>query len=286
MQRIIGKQKRRGTTMLALFATFLGVRAADAAPVVLDIKREVQLDDQSCWAAVSVMALRAFKASGVEQLSQRELIFYRTARIEFPRDLDDERKKVALGNARRDCDTNLALCSSLGVPWLYSLFSEDLPSGKALAPGHFKKEIKERKRPVIIEWDYSDTDHSAGDTPETEHFLIVIGYDDTNPDEPMLRVWNPWPTAEREAAILAAGGGPVERESWIPYSTYVNPDSGNGLKAMHEGDRYKLRTKRLALLLGSYPRLVKLGPPAAPPVNARLERGGAALAGPLGHTVR
>lgn len=285
MQRIIQKRDRSGAAMLALFATFVGMRTAASAPLVLDIEREIQINDQSCWAAVSVMALRAFKKSGVEQLTQRDLIFYREANIAFPRDLEDEAKAAALRTARTDCGDNLGLCRGLGRPWLYSLHSQAVPAGKALAPGHFRKEIKDRKRPVIIGWDYGNTDHSSGNNPQGEHYLIVIGYDGTDRNDPKLRVWNPWPTAEREAEILAAGGGPVVREFWMPYSVYVDPDRGDGLRANHEGDLYKLRTRRLTLSLG-YPALVPLAAATSPPTPADTDRRNAMTAeggGGLGH---
>ncbi len=256
MQRIIQKQNRPAPAVMALFATLLGMRTAQAAPVVLDIEHEIQLNEQSCWAAVSVMALRAFKESGVQQLEQRELVFYREAGIAFPKDLDDNAKVKALNNARTDCGAELAGCRGLGNPWLYSLYSQRVPAGKALAPGHFRKEIKDRKRPVIIGWDYSGTAHSP-DTPDGEHFVIVTGYDDTDPDDLKLRIWNPWPTVKREREIEAEGRGPVVREFWISYSAYLNPDDGDGPKAKHEADVYKLRTRRLSLVLG-YPALVKL----------------------------
>lgn len=256
MQRIIQKQNRPAPAVLALFATLLGIRSAQAAPVLLDIEREIQLNEHSCWAAVSVMALRAFKRSGVEQLDQRELVFYREAGIAFPRDLDDPVKAAALTNARADCGADLGGCRGLGNPWLYSLHSQRVPAGRALAPGHFRKEIKDRKRPVIIGWDYSDTTHSP-DTPGGEHFVIVTGFDDSDPDDLKLRIWNPWPTEEHERRIRAAGGDPVVREFWISYSSYLNPVGGDGHKARHEVDVYKLRTRRLSLTLG-YPAFVKL----------------------------
>jgi hypothetical protein len=282
MQRIIQGRDRSGPAVVALVATFLGIRTAAAAPVQLDIEREIQINEKSCWAAVSVMAMRAFKSSGVEQVPQLELIFYREADIAFPKDRQIAEKAAALKTARDDCTLNMGMCRGLGAPWLFSLHSQNVPPGRALAPGHFRKEIKDRKRPVIIRWDYGNTDHSSGNNPETEHYLIVIGYDDTDGDDPKLLVWNPWPTAQKEAEIEAAGGT-VVREFWMPYSRYLNPDQGDGLKAVHEGDIYKLRTRRLSLSLG-YPALVRLADavPAAPRVDTR-ERHARSAEGGGGH---
>jgi len=256
MHRIIKNQQGRVTHVMASVAAFLGIQGAQAEPVVLDIPREVQLTDQLCWAAVSVMALRAFRNSGVRQLTQRELLVYREAEVRFPRDIDSKKEKELFEKTKRDCDSDLQMCSKLGEPWLYSLFEDRVPEGKALSPGHFRKEIRERGRPVIIEWDYTDVAqdeiHPGGD-----HFLIVIGIDDSDPQNPLLKVWNPWPTKDAEERLVAAGRGPVVREKWIPYSAYVTPDEFPGLRAIHGGDRYKLRNRKFPLALG-YPKLIKL----------------------------
>ena len=256
MQCIIQKQDRRVFKLVSLLAAFLCMRAATAAPFILDIEREIQLTDQTCWAAVSVMALRAFKDEGVEQYSQRDLILFHEADVEEPADLRDPEIKATLKILREeDCRDDLALCSSLGEAYVLGLHSDTLPHGKALTPAHFKKEIVVRKRPVIIQWDYRGTDPRDDSTPKIKHYLIVIGYDDSTA-EPRLRIWNPWPTASLEQKIRAAGGAPVVREEWIPYSRYLNP--GDGVKARHEADEYKLRETMLSMLLGRYPSLATI----------------------------
>ncbi len=271
MQCIIRKQDRRVVVLATLLAAFLCMRAASAAPFILDIEREVQLTDQTCWAAVSVMALRAFKDEGVEQFSQRDLILFHEADVEEPADLRDPEIKAVLKILREeDCKDDLALCSSLGNTYFLGLHSDAVPHGKALTPAHFKKEIVVRKRPVIIQWDYRATDADDDSIPKVKHYLIVIGYDDSTP-EPMLRLWNPWPTAKREAKIRAAGGT-VEREKWIPYSRYLNPDSGNGVKARHEADEYKLRETMFSIVLGRYPDLATIDSRGRV-INAGIPRG-------------
>jgi hypothetical protein len=273
MQCIIGKQDRRVFTLFALLAAFPCMRSAGAAPVVLDIQREKQLTDQTCWAAVSVMALRAFADDGVDQLTQRDLILYREARINGPADLKKPANKRRLKRLQdEDCKTSLTLCSKPGLTFLYTLRSDEVPLGKALTAEHFKKEIVGRKRPVIIQRDYRGADNPDGDLPSGEHYVIVVGYDDTGP-EPRLRVYNPWPTQKREDAIVAAHRAVEPREEWISYSQYLNPDHGAGFRAVHDGDEYKLRKSALlALMLGPYPPLVDFDP-LLTRIDARLGRG-------------
>jgi hypothetical protein len=272
MQCIIEKQDRRVFTLCTLLAAFLCMRVASAARVELDIPREVQLTDQTCWAAVSIMALRSFEADGAEQLTQRELILYREAHINTPADLKKPANKRRLKRLEtEDCKDSLTLCSKPGLTFLYTLRSEDVPLGKALAAEHFKKEIVDRKRPVIVQRDYRGVSDANGDLPSGEHYVIVIGYDDAGP-EPRLLVYNPWPTQERADQMIAAHRAVKPREEWIPYSQYLDPPVSAGYRAAHEGDEYKLRKfPLLAMLLGPYPPLVEFEPPTRR-IDARLSR--------------
>lgn len=272
MQCIIQEKDRRVITLLTLLAAFLCMRVAGAEPTVLDIQREIQLTDQTCWAAVSVMALRSLKGDGVEQLTQRDLILFREARINSPADLKKPANKRVLKRLREeDCKDDLTLCSKPGLTFLYTARSEEVPLGKVLTAEHFKKEIKGRKKPVIVQRDYRGVSNGNGDLPSGDHYVIVIGYDDAGP-EPKLLVYNPWPTAEHEAEIERAGRT-VKREEWIPYSQYVNPNTGNGLRATHDGDEYKLRkSSLLAVMLGAYPTLAEFDPPSRR-IDARVSRG-------------
>lgn len=269
----IKKQDRRVMTLalFALLAAFLCSRAVAAAPVILDIPREVQLTEQTCWAAVSTMALRANKSSGARQLTQHDIIIFRDLGLDEETDFDDPEIQDAIRLQASDCDDDLALCAGMGTPYLFGLRSEKVPVGKALTFGHFRKEI-DRKSPVIIEWDYRRVVNPDPDDPRAKHYLIVVGYDDSNPSDLKLRVWNPWPTKAKKDLILSEGGS-VEHEFWLPYSKYLNPDGGNRLRARHEGDVYKIRkTPLLAMLLGRYPNLIGLNTLPAPPIHAELRR--------------
>jgi hypothetical protein len=273
MQCINEKKDRRVTMLFMLLAAFLCMRGAGAAPVELDIPREVQLTDQTCWAAVSIMALRSFEDEGVDQLTQRDLILYREAQIRTPSDLKKPAKKRRLKRLEdEDCKTSLTLCSKPGLTFLYTLRSEEVPMGKALTAEHFKKEIVERRKPVIVQRDYRGVSNDNGDLPVGEHYVIVIGYDDTGP-EPKLLVYNPWPTKNRADLIEAAHRTLGPREEWIPYSQYLNPPANSGFRAAHEGDEYKLRKfPLLAMLLGPYPTLAEFDPPSRR-IDARVSRG-------------
>jgi hypothetical protein len=272
MQCIIEKTGSRVLAHFALLAAFLCMRAAAAAPVVLDIEREKQLTDQTCWAAVSVMALRALEEDGVEQLTQRDLVLYREARIRTPGDLRKAANQRKLKRLREeDCKASLTLCSKPGPTFLYGARSEQVPLGKVLTAEHFRKEIVDRGRPVIIQRDYRGLGDAEGDLPTGEHYVIAIGYDDSG-SEPRLLVYNPWPTRQREEQMVRAGRT-VTRETWIPYSQYLNPPRSAGFRAAHDGDEYKLRkSPLLAMLLGRYPPLADDPPPAH--LDARIGRSG------------
>jgi hypothetical protein len=246
-------------------AALLCVSPALADVSTIEVKREVQLTDSLCWAAVSTMAVRAFETSNSAPVTQLDIVVYRQAGIKTRQDLIDRDEDLVA--ARDDCDP-LAQCDGVDNPWLFDLNSTKVAAGKVLTERHFRRDIKVRKRPIIIQWDYSDADGLADDTPQARHVLIVTGYNDADPEH-MLRVWDPWPTVERADEATE----PVGREKWISYDTYVDPGSDHGLKAVHGFDEYKLRRVGQAAPAG-YPALAN--PPqrqvSGPPINLSFRR--------------
>ena len=213
---------------------------------VLDIKGEAQAADQLCWAAVSTMAVRAFKSADFPPPSQLDLIAYKQAGIKTAAKLDDaknpenEREQQLhqrLENAKRDC-RNIDLVNATSEElWLFNLKSSRLPKGKVLSPEQFRFEFETRKRPVAIRWKYEGKKPTNGRIRTGDHALIIKGF---NPDTEELLVFDPWPALSPD---FPRDPIPAPHEKWIPYNTYLNPQSAAGMDAVarHEFDEFKLR---------------------------------------------
>ena len=212
---------------------------------VLDnIGKEVQEEDQLCWAAVSTMAVRAFPEDGeFRHPTQREIVIYRRAGIKSASDLNkavtgtSPSLKSKLDKAQITCG-GFGLCNALNPDGLhlYELTSTKVGAGKVLTPAHFEIEIDDRNRPVPIRWFYRGLRKTNGRFRNGEHALIVTGYKSATHE---LRIWDPWP------ALLNPDPLPGQHEKWIPYDTYVDPQNDQGMDAVahHESDQYKLRRK-------------------------------------------
>jgi hypothetical protein len=213
---------------------------------VLDnIKREVQEGDQLCWAAVSTMAVRAFKGPGFVPPTQRDLVVFKKAEIktvekrklaEHPDVANPRQVKLRdrLQLARGDCGATGSCNLSSAELWLFDLKSATVPAGKVLSPEHFRFEIGQRQRPVAIRWNYRGQEPTHGRIRTGDHALIVTGF---NPLTHELRVFDPWP-ANADPDPL-----PAPHEKWIPYETYLDPQNEAGMDAVavHQHDEFKLR---------------------------------------------
>jgi hypothetical protein len=219
----------------------------------LNMRREVQRDTLLCWAAVSVMAIRAFpRRGGFRHASQEDVVAYERARISSLLPKGTPEPEV-LRRARLAFERGMA--NSAGNPWLLGLdrtrvksVGKDQP--RMLSKAHFLKEIRFRKRPILIRWVYGSKKQAPGKRSGA-HEMIVTGYNDQTHE---IRIWDPWPAANmRDTA-------PAKRERWIPYSRYVNPVSDQGVKvsAQHQFDEFALRLKGERFDASSYPRLVKI----------------------------
>jgi hypothetical protein len=213
---------------------------------VLDnIGKEVQEEDQLCWAAVSTMAVRAFPEDGeFRHPTQREIVIYRRAGIKSASDLNkavtgtSPSLKSKLDKAKITCG-GFGLCNALNPDGLhlYELTSTKVGAGKVLTPAHFEIEIDDRNRPVPIRWFYQGLRKTNGRFRNGEHALIVTGYKSATHE---LRIWDPWP------ALLNPDPLPRPARKADPYDTYVDPQNDQGMDAVahHESDQYKLRKGR------------------------------------------
>jgi hypothetical protein len=217
---------------------------ASADVSTIEVPREIQQADEVCWAAVSTMAVNSFGLKikvkvndnpdyEIQPLTQQAIIALQQTGVMTAKQLKDNRK--AFDDAWDACDP-VTDCASVGKPWLYRLASSSIAAGKMLSQDVFAKDIGERKTPIIIQWNYPSDSQAQPDNPQGSHVLIVTGY---NPGDSVktLRVWDPWPTVER----AAQRDQPPEREKWISYQQYANPDNDLGAIAEHEGDLFKLR---------------------------------------------
>ncbi|HEU4591722.1 MAG TPA: hypothetical protein VFS13_12510 [Steroidobacteraceae bacterium] len=221
------------TSRLVLIACLLPVTAS-AAKHVLDLKREQQQGDSLCWAAVSTMAVRSLPRDLLDpQITQQRTVVYALAEVHTRTErLFTRRENFKNAEARckdiRDCD-------QIFEPWLYRIDSTRLAPGMVLPESAIAHEIVVRKRPVIIQWDYSGVVPAPGEVlPTTRHALIITGYDDENHE---VRIFDPWPPTR------LGDPDPAKRERWLPYAAYVDPQSvlGRPIRALHEFDLYMLR---------------------------------------------
>ena len=211
----------------------------------IEVPREIQQAEEVCWAAVSTMAVNSFGIKikvkvndnpdyETRALTQQGIIALQETGVMTAKQLKNNRK--AFDDAWDACDP-VTDCATRGSPWLYRLASSSVAAGKMLSQDVFAKDIGERKTPIIIQWNYpSDSQGQPGNPQGSSHVLIVTGY---NPGDTVrtLRVWDPWPTVE----LAAQRDQPPEREKWISYQQYSNPDNDLGAVAEHQGDLFKLR---------------------------------------------
>src|SRR5262245_42361624 len=124
----------------------------------LKIKPEVQLDTMLCWAAASVMAIRSFpQRNGFRHATQEEVVIYERCGFDslLPKKPRQPEKLKLLAAARRVFRSGVANAPS--NPWLLGLDRArvgEIAPGKArmLSREHFRREIVDRKRPVLIRW--------------------------------------------------------------------------------------------------------------------------------------
>jgi len=232
---------------------------------VLDnIGKEVQEEDLLCWAAVSAMAVRAFPEDvDFKHPTQRDIVIYERAGIKSVSDLKKAKNganaglQLKLTNATNTC-TPFGLCNATKPDGLhlYDLTSKKVGAGKALTPTHFEIEIDIRKCPVPIRWSYQGLKKTNGRFRSGEHALIITGFKKATHE---LRVWDPWPALSNPDPL------PGQHQKWIPYATYFDPQSDEGLDAVaqHEFDEYKLRRKGTKIPAGmGYPTLATVPEPA------------------------
>lgn len=204
---------------------------AQAGDDLLPIPLEPQQHTYWCWASVSTMAGHSFKIKVKGQdLSQLDI-----ARFEFLGiETETERRQRAQEIEDHACTATPGECNEPGDVWLFRINGTSPPPGWVLRKERLVHEITVRKRPVILKWDYSSVpvevaeDH---DLPQSEHFVIVTGYDR---ELDRFRVFDPWSGEDS-----TAGGN----EYWIDYSAYLVPKVylGQEVFAIHDGDVYNLR---------------------------------------------
>jgi len=218
---------------VALIACLLPVTAS-AAKHVLELKREQQQGDSLCWAAVSTMAVRSLPRDLLDpEITQPRTVVYALSEVHTRTEKLFTRREN-FKNAETRC-RNIRDCDQIFEPWLYRVDSTRLTPGMVLPESAIAHEIVVRKRPVIIQWDYSAVVPAPGEIlPAIRHALIITGYDDTNH---LVRIYDPWPPTR------LGDPDPAQRERWLPYAAYVDPGSvlGRPIKALHEFDIYKLR---------------------------------------------
>jgi hypothetical protein len=236
---------------------------------VLDIEPEVQRHSQLCWAAVSVMATRAFPASATYRpATQEEIVIYEEAGVNTLA-IGGAAEPQTVTKARTDCGVNYAKCNEPQQPWLLGLASNKINKlapglKRMLTPEHFRVDFAVRKTPIIIRWFYvvsgdSETESADPNYRFGMHALIVTGYDDVTQD---LRVWDPWPEHNQ-----VTPSGHV-RHKWISMKRYVHPvnDNGKRVVAKHGGDEFAIRLGTQPSAPGGYPALIQV--PPEPPANA------------------
>jgi hypothetical protein len=179
------------------------------------------------------MAMRAFPPiPGEEPITQQRTVILARSKIKTHADFIPRQAQFADFSVR--C-VPLSGCDLPGDTWLYEVDSTQVAEGMVLTEEHFRKEIRSRKRPVLIQWDYSLVGNAAGQgLPSSQHWLIITGY---NSGTHKVRVFDPWPMDG------VTETHPDRREYWISYDAYIDPqvDLGEPVFAVHKFDEYKLR---------------------------------------------
>jgi hypothetical protein len=240
---------------------------AGAAKHVLDLQREQQQGDSLCWAAVSTMAVRSLPRDLLDpEITQQRTVVYALSEVHTRTEKLFTRREN-FRNAETRCH-DIRDCDQMFEPWLYRVDSNRLSPGMVLPESAIAYEIVKRKRPIIIQWDYSGVAPGAGEVlPTSRHALIITGYDD---EQHLVRIYDPWPPTRLGAP------DPAKRERWLPYAAYVDPQSvlGRPIKALHEFDTYKLRRVGHAepMSVPAPVPLVDARPPDAPPARVADEQ--------------
>lgn len=202
-----------------------------AGPSVLDLQREQQMGVNLCWAAVSTMAVRAFPNERPDPpITQQLTVVYGLSQVHnrFQKWVS---RRINFGNFEERC-SSLFRCDQAFQPWLYRIDSDQVGEGMVLPEAAIAHEIVQGRRPVIIRWNFSAVGRE--DLPQTEHALIITGYDAENHQ---VRIFDPWPP------VNADGQPSSLSEQWHPYEVYVDPRVGMGMPitAIHKHDIYKMR---------------------------------------------
>jgi hypothetical protein len=197
------------------------------------MQREHQLGVNLCWAAVSTMAVRAFPNQSPDPpITQQLTVVYGLSQVHnrFQKWVS---RRINFGNFEQRC-SELIRCDQAFEPWLYRIDSDQVGEGMVLPEAAIAHEIRQGKRPVIIRWNYGAIDPPRTDLPQTEHALIITGYD---ADNHLVRIFDPWPPLNQDGTPSALS------EQWHPYEVYVDPRVGMGLPitAIHEHDIYRMR---------------------------------------------
>jgi hypothetical protein len=229
------------TRKLTCAALLLGAPHLRAAPVVVDVAPEKQLQDLLCWAAVSSMAVNAFGPDGVAPRTQREL-----ARLGRQEMLRIAGARVVDWNVPTMCEgQDIKNCNITGYPMLPGLDFEQVETGKMLPDSAIALDVGARRKPVLIMWDYTEARPRTREglpLPAGRHVLIVTAYDATSTKK-RIRIYDPWPTQ----AVEDQAAKEPRRERWISYQRFSNPKTDHGQVALHRFAHYKLRKQGQAI---------------------------------------
>ena len=200
---------------------------------VLNIPVEVQEKSFWCWAAVSTMAVKSFSDDAdLAQMTQLRTVAYSRRDVRTKSDLTPA-MQLKVDDSETRCAKPEKCNGPGGVPWLFEVQYTAVPKGKKLVKQRLIDEIL-ADRPVIVMWDYTKVDRSAGNLPASTHYLIITGYDDVTDQ---FRVFDPWPT------LGPIPDPPEVHEHYVSYEGYADPQVSLGLpvSAVHEMDCYNLR---------------------------------------------
>ena len=211
----------------------------------LDIEPEVQRHSELCWAAVSVMATRAFPESETYRpATQEEVVLYTEAGLDTLAASGASEPQI-VEDKRTACGVDYAGCNRTGQPLLLGLDRDRINKvapglKRMLSPEHFRMDIGVRKAPIIIRWFYTSSDdcdnEEEGPPRFGMHALIVTGYDDVTKE---IRVWDPWPEHNQ-----AEPSGHV-RHKWLSMKRYEHPvnDNGSPVRSSHGFDVFAIRLR-------------------------------------------
>jgi len=253
---------------LLTLAALLALPAA-ADKHTLNLQGIIQRHDATCWAAVSAMASRAFTVPCQYRRPVESHVLYsqNIGTNDLPRKCPRRCRRNALPSCegpdpieqgKTNCGTDAILCDIPRETWLLGLSSRKvgnlgIGNTRELTADRILHEIKDRKAPVVISWEYlnpaslsaADRLQRAGSVEEAaallnstrgfgRHFLIITGYNDSTNE---VLVWDPWPA--KSVDELSEGH---TRLKWIPYELYQNPkvDNGAPVNAFHDADEFAM----------------------------------------------